>query len=680
MLETAKKIWLKCLSAERNIQARFVEEVKPCDETTLYLTGATFYKVYFDGELIHHGPSPTAAGYARVDVIKLARKEYAAPLIIEVAGYNCNSYAAVKQESYIAAEIWQNGKAVAFTGRDFKAYRVASRMQKTACYSGQRHFSEVWNLTLPDEPCEVEEIAGEITYLERRAPLPSITRAPINRAFCKAKFTYPNGFDEKFIDETSMAVNKKGFPFEEIVTLPMARVAQMDYEINKGTADVSGEINEGELLAFECKNNSSGIFHLDFIASEGARMIIAFDERLENGKFPFKLITSNVIEITASGHNCFENFEIYGFKYFAVFVISGSVELLKVEKVDVKHSPSNLPRLHTDDEELLTIYEAALESFRCNTLGILTDCPTRERAGWLGDSYYIAAASYALTKSTLVEEDFIENFLKHGCKTIPEGMLPMCYPAEHPVGTFIPQYSMWFVLQLYEFYKRKPDADKCEARATVMGVLDYFARFENEHGLLEDLPGWNFVEWSNANKWCKGVNFPTNMLYARMLEAVYEMYGGASLPEKCEAIRQTVRELSFDGKFFRDQALRDENGALRLTENISETCQYYAFRYGTAKEEDYPALVDTMINEFGPDIDNYPSIEKSNAWMGIIFKLELLLKWGRQDLLVEQVKGYFLTMARMTGTLWEHKTVAASLVHGFPSYVAKLLLDVFNNE
>lgn len=51
-----------------------------------------------------------------------------------------------------------------------------------------------------------------------------------------------------------------------------------------------------------------------------------------------------------------------------------------------------------------------------------------------------------------------------------------------------------------------------------------------------------------------------------------------------------------------------------------------------------------------------------------------------QDLMLSQIKGYFLGMARMTGTLWEHKTVAASLNHGFPSYIAKLLLDVFNKE
>ena len=678
MLKTAKKIWLKGLSKEVNIQARFVTELPAAKDTTLYVTGATFYKVYFDGNLIHYGPSPTATGYARVDTVKLPAFHSTSDLVIEVAGYNSNSYAAVNQESYIAAEIWQDGELVRATGKDFKAYRVNSRKQKVVRYSGQRHFSEIWNLDLHDEPCDIEEITANITYLARRAPLPSITKNALNTAYCKSKFTYIDTFDENYIDETSLSVNRTEFSFDEIIPLPMARIAQTCYEIKKDSTEAASALSEGEFIAFECKNNSSGLFGLDFIASEGARFIIAFDERLEDGKFPFKLITSNVIEVSASGHNCFENFEIYAFKYFAIFVISGSVEIKGVQKIDVKNSPAALPTLNTDDEELLTIYESALESLRCNTLGILTDCPSRERAGWLGDSSYIARAAYALTKDASVEADFLENYLNHSCKTIPDGMVPMCYPAEHPKGTFIPQYAMWFILQLSEFAQRMPNTYIGDVKTAIYAILSYFEGFENELGLLEDLPSWNFVEWSMANKWCKGVNFPTNMLYARVLELTHEMYRDEKLLEKCEAIRRTVREMSYDGRFFHDQAMREPDGALTLNGNISETCQYYAFYFGTASEEDYPELVDRLISEFGPSVDNYPSIEKSNAWMGILLRMDLLLKWGKEDLLISQIKEYFLGMARMTGTLWEHKTVAATLNHGFPSYVAKLLLDVFN--
>ena len=45
------------------------------------------------------------------------------------------------------------------------------------------------------------------------------------------------------------------------------------------------------------------------------------------------------------------------------------------------------------------------------------------------------------------------------------------------------------------------------------------ARYENEDGLLENIPGWVFVEWSKANELTDGVNYPSNMLYSATLLA-----------------------------------------------------------------------------------------------------------------------------------------------------------------
>ena len=42
-------------------------------------------------------------------------------------------------------------------------------------------------------------------------------------------------------------------------------------------------------------------------------------------------------------------------------------------------------------------------------------------------------------------------------------------------------------------------------------------KYENGDGLLQNLPSWNFVEWSAANDWINDVNYPTNFLYAEVL-------------------------------------------------------------------------------------------------------------------------------------------------------------------
>ena len=88
------------------------------------------------------------------------------------------------------------------------------------------------------------------------------------------------------------------------------------------------------------------------------------------------------------------------------------------------------------------------------------DCPSRERAGWLCDSFFTARVEYVLTGTCTVEKVFLENFLlADQFEHLPEGMLPMCYPADHYDGVFIPNWAMWFVLELEEYLVRSGDTE-----------------------------------------------------------------------------------------------------------------------------------------------------------------------------------------------------------------------------
>ena len=65
----------------------------------------------------------------------------------------------------------------------------------------------------------------------------------------------------------------------------------------------------------------------------------------------------------------------------------------------------------------------------------------------LCDSYFISSVEYVLTGKNVIEKAFLENFiLNKEFRHIPEGMIPMCYPADHNNGNFIPQWAMWMSL------------------------------------------------------------------------------------------------------------------------------------------------------------------------------------------------------------------------------------------
>ena len=233
------------------------------------------------------------------------------------------------------------------------------------------------------------------------------------------------------------------------------------------------------------------------------------------------------------------------------------------------------------------------------------DCPSRERAGWLCDTFFTARVAFDLTGNTTIEKNMYENYLlPEKFKHIPKGMLPMCYPADHNNGVFIPNWAMWFVVQLEEYLARSNDRELVDAlEPRVMELLEYFKSFENESGLLEKLQSWIFIEWSQANNFVQDVNYPTNMLYAKMLDIVGRIYDKPKLIEKANALRKTILAQSYDGEFFIDNAVR-KDGKLEITTNRTEVCQYFAFYFGIASEQTHSKLWSTLRDEFGPERKN----------------------------------------------------------------------------
>lgn len=151
-----------------------------------------------------------------------------------------------------------------------------------------------------------------------------------------------------------------------------------------------------------------------------------------------------------------------------------------------------------------------------------------------------------LTGKNVIEKAFLENFiLNKEFRHIPEGMIPMCYPADHNNGNFIPQWAMWYVLEIEKYVYGNQDFELAErSKNLIYSLLKYFESFENENGMLENLQGWNFIEWSRANDpdLVNGVNFPTNMLYMRMLKCVSALYKDLILERKADRLRKNIRK------------------------------------------------------------------------------------------------------------------------------------------
>lgn len=686
MFQQAKAVFPKGKANEMHTFATFRARVKDLRDATLYIAAADFYQVLVNGRFVAFGPARTAKGYARQDILPLDAYAEAGDneILIGVLCHHCRSLSTVLQPAFLQAEIRRGECVLAATGTDFEAFLPACRVRRVERYSVQRHFSEVWDLRKGKDwlvgasPAELEECAEPPVLIDRHVPYPHYEDIAVSSAASRGHLAYDASLPVNSLFYSFPATERWGrFDYEEIEHHPYEWIQQHRQEKTAGVCEFPLALAENDYAILDFGRIETGFPMLSLRADEESDVILAFSEDASPDHFAFTDMHShNVLEFLLSPESKPEMmaFEPYVMRYAILAVKKGRVTL---DGFGIKTFVRNtdavvLPDL--GDADLNAIYRGGVRTFAHNAVDIFTDCPSRERAGWLCDSYFTAKTEYALYGEAPVEEAFFENYRLYPANgEYPEGVLPMCYPSEPQDNyKFIPQWTMWYILEVADYVKtRNPKADRELFRPTVEGLMAFYARHENEDGLLERLPSWNFVEWSRANDWTMDVSYPTNFLYARVLECVYELYGDASLLEKRDRVQRTAIAQSFDGKVFRDHAVRDENGKLVLQSDCSEAGQYYAILFGgfDTKEERFAPLRDLVCNVFSANRNGkMPEIAEINAFIGAYLRLEALLKMGEYRLLLRDVKEFFGNMEAETGTLWEYRQRHGSRDHGFASY------------
>ncbi len=608
--------------------------------------------------------------------------------MIEVAGYYCSSLSTVKQPSFLLAEIQSENRVLASTGADFEGFFPSYKVRHVKRYSYQRHFSEIWDLRNGMSLHDADRFPIEILDLPIRL-IPRVAPYPYYEdCFCQNIATYGTlTYDETLPYRTSAySVNPMPedwgyFEDREIDSVPFVWVQRHVQSPISHHLEFPAVLHENEYAIIDFGRIEAGFMRFDATSTEKSDVIIAFSEDCSTEKFSFTTMNAMTVwEVLLSKNQkaSMMTFEPYTFRYAMVAVKKGTISL---EKLGVKTFACDTRDIKIPQYEnpvLSSVYRGAVRTFAHNALDIYMDCPSRERAGWLCDSYFTGQAEYALFGKTPIEDAFLENYrLYRNEGAYPDGILPMCYPSDpepYKDGTnkFIPQWNMWYIIEVADYLtERNPSADRELFRESIEKLMAFFKQYENEDGLLEKLPSWNFVEWSDANKWTHDVNYPTNFLYAKVFESCYRIFGDEKALERSRQVQKKTIEQSFNGRYFLDHAVRDENGKLVLQKESSEAGQYYAILFGgfDIHDEKYKELYHLVKNVFAAERKApMPEIMEINAFIGAYLRLEALLSIGEYELLLRDIDEFFGKMEEETGTLWEYRQRNGSRDHGFASF------------
>ena len=654
-------------------------------DCSLSIAASSSFIVSVNGNIIAKGPARCAHGYYMVDTYPLdSLLESSKNLIeIKVSGYNVNSFEYLNQPSFICAEITSKDNVIAYTDEactGFIPYVYTDRIEKVQRYSFQRTFTEAYRLSGKELSLAKLSVYKEKNFIERDIPYGDYTHLYPSDKIEKGHFTYSD--KERYYNSREICGISDiffGYRPEELEFASYINVGKMDFSSAESIVTGSFPLDlQSETYAdLDMKKNYTGLISIDFECTSDGILYLLFDEIKNDGILnPFRLGCSNIVSLCCNkGSYSLVTEEAYVMQYLRLCASGGDFIIKDVHLIEIAFPESKISaRFISNDPEMKKIYDAAKESFKANTVDIFMDCPSRERAGWLCDSFFTARCESVLTGEFSVEKAFLRNFiLPDKFEFIPSGMLPMCYPSDHNDGVFIPNWAMWYGIELCEYYERSGDLDLVlDAKNRIYALLDYFSRFENEYSLLENLESWIFIEWSKSNDLVRDVSFGTNMLYSYLLKRIGALYGDNSLKEKAEKIKNAVNELSMtESGFYCDNAIR-RDGKLVLSGERTESVQYYAFFCDIATPDDHGWLWTTLVNDFGydrPTTGKYPEIYPANAFIGNYLRLELLNRYGYKDALYDNILGYFTYMADKTGTLWENTGDYASCNHGFASHV-----------
>lgn len=708
--EKAVPVWPIGRESEMNLWLSFRAVAEGKKKTLLRLTGSSAYTVKVGGKFVAFGPARCAHGFYRVDELELTdHLDGESVVTIDVAGYSADSFYHIDQPSFLCAELIEDGKVTAATGAKerFLCRVMTEHEQKAERYSGQRTFCEIYNLTPDVQRWETDPLAmpwdfaailtyptEEKCFIARSCDYNIYDIIPAEKVVSNIKFNATEGseglrYPEYIIPRGGKTgPSKKRFSLGEVETDIFLKARNIEITELAKVNEAAGEktLSFGEGATYKMAFNTTGKIELDAVCEEDTEILIKFDEFLdETGNLNFRrmYMVNAVLFRMKKGSYHLATFEPYTLGAMQIFVTKGKAT---VSGVSMRYfgDAKTERRYIGGDADMQKIFDAAVETYRQNAFTIFMDCPSRERAGWLCDSFFTARAERVLTGRSSIEKSFLENFfLPESFRELPQGMFAECYPGDHYGGGYIANWAMWLVIELAEYLERTGDREFTDAaKVRIDALLRFLAKYENSDGLLEKLERWVFVEWSKANDLVQDINYPTNMLYAYMLEAAAKLYGDEALNKKAADIKKKINEQAImpDG-FYCDNAVYGEDGKAHLSGMSTEACQYYAFFCGVATPEENPVLWERLLHDFGPyrvkkggwpnlaDDAKWKRIYPANAFIGNYLRLELLCRYGENEKLLEDIRGYFLKMAELTGTLWENDSPTASCNHGFASHV-----------
>ena len=331
-------------------------------------------------------------------------------------------------------------------------------------------------------------------------------------------------------------------------------------------------------------------------------------------------------------------FSYYGFRYVQVEGAGAKdkAKLVSLTGAAVHSSSAQVGSFASSDDLLNRIHALILRAIENNAVSLFTDCPQREKLGWLEEAHLLApsmlydfdfAGLYGATARNIADTQATEG---PAAGRIAE-IAPQYVLFQPEWGPFddSPEWSSAAVLAPWYVYQRSGDPRLLEANYAVMQRYMAYLATRAKDGII----AYGLGDWYDIGPGEPGVSkLTTPGLTAtaieyqdlKVLERTAALLGksGDSLSYKRQA--EAVRE-KFNARFFDEARHRYDKG--------SQTAQAMPLSIGLVPEGERGAVLEALVEEIRAHNNHVTAGD-----IGYHYVVDALLSNGRSDVLLDMLE------------------------------------------
>jgi hypothetical protein len=287
-------------------------------------------------------------------------------------------------------------------------------------------------------------------------------------------------------------------------------------------------------------------------------------------------------------------------------------------------------RFDDDDPQLPGVIALCARGIEMCSHETYMDCPYYEQLMYDGDARLELLTTYAMTRDDRLARRAIEllDFSRQN-----SGFVKERYPSY--LEQHSPTFSLIWALMLndYAYWRNDPDFVRAHAIG-LRSMLAQFEPYENRDGLLENLPGWPFMDWvpdwrdGDAPDGAHGVSALNNLLYVYALQksAEVEDYLGETLLAQRLRVKAARTAAAVRSKFW------DESRGLMADDlahtEFSEHGQCLALLTDTLGEDQARRCFAQLLSA--------PDLKRTTIYFSF-YLMETWEKFGRGDLILNRL-------------------------------------------